>query len=111
LVARYADACNLPDVPDGGALIRHKLGVLARHCATEGRALDEIEKTVSTRLTPGDRADEFIAHAKELAALGMEHLIVLTRGAWIHDSLAVLASAVPAIADVMPADPILEPSS
>ena len=29
LVARYADACNLGDVPDGGATISRKLGVLA----------------------------------------------------------------------------------
>ena len=36
LVARYADACNLPDVADGGDLIRHKLAVLAEHCARRG---------------------------------------------------------------------------
>jgi F420-dependent oxidoreductase-like protein len=31
LVARYADACNLFDIPDGGRTIKHKLDVLARH--------------------------------------------------------------------------------
>src|SRR4051812_11117034 len=32
LVARYADACNLFDIPDGGATVRRKLEVLERHC-------------------------------------------------------------------------------
>jgi alkanesulfonate monooxygenase SsuD/methylene tetrahydromethanopterin reductase-like flavin-dependent oxidoreductase (luciferase family) len=32
LVARYADACNLFDIPDGGRTIKHKLEILARHC-------------------------------------------------------------------------------
>ena len=56
LVARYGDACNLPDIPDGGALIRHKLAVLAEHCEAEGRSFDQIDKTVSTRLQPGESA-------------------------------------------------------
>jgi len=30
LVARYADACNLFDIPDGGVTLRRKLDVLAR---------------------------------------------------------------------------------
>ncbi len=42
LVARYADACNLFDIPDGGQTIRHKLGVLAGHCAAVGRPFDDI---------------------------------------------------------------------
>jgi alkanesulfonate monooxygenase SsuD/methylene tetrahydromethanopterin reductase-like flavin-dependent oxidoreductase (luciferase family) len=55
LVARYADACNLFDIPDGGATVRRKLDVLARHCEELGRPYEEIEKTVSTRLEPGSR--------------------------------------------------------
>src|SRR6478672_695006 len=51
LVARYADACNLPDIPDGGATIRHKLAVLAAHCRAEGRPFERIAKTVTTRLS------------------------------------------------------------
>ena len=30
LVARYTDACNLFDIPDGGVTLRHKLDVLAK---------------------------------------------------------------------------------
>ena len=37
LVAEHADACNLFDIPDGGATVRHKLRVLAGHCAAVGR--------------------------------------------------------------------------
>jgi alkanesulfonate monooxygenase SsuD/methylene tetrahydromethanopterin reductase-like flavin-dependent oxidoreductase (luciferase family) len=100
LVARYADACNLPDVGDGGELIRHKLAVLADHCTAEQRPLEDIEKTVSTRLEPGEAAGLFVERAAALAALGLDHLVVLTRGPWTPDSLAVLVSAVPEIAEL-----------
>ena len=50
LVARYADACNLFDIPDGGKTIRHKLDVLARHCDEVGRPFDDVERTVCTRM-------------------------------------------------------------
>ena len=42
LVAQYADACNVFDIPDGGQTVRHKLAVLARHCAELGRPYGEI---------------------------------------------------------------------
>src|ERR1700722_19908232 len=42
LVARYAQACNLFPGPD----LARKLDVLRRHCEAEGRAFDEIEKSV-----------------------------------------------------------------
>jgi len=38
LVARYADACNLFDIPDGGKTVTRKLAVLARQCEKLGRA-------------------------------------------------------------------------
>ena len=37
LVAEYGDACNLFDMPDGGATMRRQLDVLDRHCADVGR--------------------------------------------------------------------------
>ena len=43
LVAQYADACNLFDIPDGGRTVTHKLAVLAQHCADLGRPYDQIE--------------------------------------------------------------------
>jgi F420-dependent oxidoreductase-like protein len=91
LVARYADACNLFDIPDGGETIRRKLAVLARHCEDAGRPFDEIEKTVSTRFTPGDD-DAFVEHCAELAELGIEHLVVITDGPWTPEAVQQLAS-------------------
>jgi F420-dependent oxidoreductase-like protein len=60
LVARYADACNLFDIPDGGRTVTRKLAVLARHCADLGRPYDQIEKTLSTRLEPSESSEAFV---------------------------------------------------
>jgi F420-dependent oxidoreductase-like protein len=93
LVARYGDACNLHDIPDGGVTVRHKLGVLARHCDAIGRPYGEIEKTVSTRLEPGESARSFAARCAKLAALGIEHAVVITPGPWTEAAVATLAAA------------------
>ncbi|MCR6482364.1 TIGR03560 family F420-dependent LLM class oxidoreductase [Amycolatopsis sp. OK19-0408] len=82
LVARYADACNVFDVPDGGKTVRHKLAVLARHCEEIGRPYAEIEKTISTRLAPGEPAGEFARRCAEFAEWGIEHAVVITAGPW-----------------------------
>jgi F420-dependent oxidoreductase-like protein len=95
LVAQYADACNVFDIPDGGQTIRHKLDVLAGHCADVGRPYDQIEKTLSTRLDPGESSDEFVQRARAAAMLGIEHLVVITSGAWPAEALATLAAAIP----------------
>jgi alkanesulfonate monooxygenase SsuD/methylene tetrahydromethanopterin reductase-like flavin-dependent oxidoreductase (luciferase family) len=105
LVARYADACNLPDVGDGGEFVRHKLAVLAEHCTAEGRPFEAVEKTVSTRLEPGEPAAAFVERAGALTDLGLDHLVVLTRGAWTAEALTVLARAIPDITDIPPAAP------
>jgi hypothetical protein len=53
LVARYADACNLFDIPDGGHTVRHKLEALRRACRSVGRNPQEIEVTLSPALSCG----------------------------------------------------------
>ncbi len=73
LVARYADACNLPPGPD----LARKLDVLRRHCEAEGRDYDAIEKTVPFRFdvgADGDRAkvEALIAQLRGLAAAGIQ---------------------------------------
>jgi F420-dependent oxidoreductase-like protein len=93
LVARYADACNLFDIPDGGATIRHKLAVLGEHCEAAGRPYGEIEKTVSTRLEPGETAAAFAERCGGLAELGIEHAVVITGEPWSDEQIAVLAAA------------------
>jgi F420-dependent oxidoreductase-like protein len=93
LAARYADACNVFDIPDGGATIRHKLDVLARHCAELGRHYDEIEKTVSTRLEPRESPTGFADRCARLAAFGIQHAVVLASAPWTEDAIDVLAGA------------------
>lgn len=82
LVARYADACNVFDIPDGGKTVRHKLAVLARHCEEAGRPYGDIEKTISTRLAPGESADSFARRCEEFAGWGIDHAVVITAGPW-----------------------------
>jgi F420-dependent oxidoreductase-like protein len=103
LVAQYADACNLFDIPDGGRTVRHKLEVLARHCTDVGRPYKAIEKTLSTRLEAGESSEEFVRRGAAAAALGIEHLVVITAGPWRAEALATLAAAIPALGEVHPA--------
>lgn len=100
LVARYADACNLFDVPDGGHTIRQKLAVLARHCAEAGRPYEAIEKTLSTRLEIGEPAGSFVERCAAAGELGIAHMVVVRSRPWDADALAVLADAVPAVRDI-----------
>jgi alkanesulfonate monooxygenase SsuD/methylene tetrahydromethanopterin reductase-like flavin-dependent oxidoreductase (luciferase family) len=93
LVARYADACNLFDIPDGGRTVRRKLDVLAAHCERAGRPYGEIEKTISTRLDPDAGPAAFADHCAELAALGIDHATVITNGPWTPDKIAMLTGA------------------
>jgi F420-dependent oxidoreductase-like protein len=94
LVARYADACNLFDIPDGGRTVRHKLEVLARHCQEAGRPYEAVEKTLSTRLEAGEPAEDFVTRCRAAAALGIEHMVVITPGPWTTAALGTLADAI-----------------
>jgi F420-dependent oxidoreductase-like protein len=94
LVAQYGDACNLFDLPDGGATIRHKLAVLQEHCTRAGRPFEDIEATVSTALAPGESAGSFTDRCAAIAARGIGHVVVITRGQpWTPESLEVVAAA------------------
>ncbi len=75
LVAQYADACNLFAFIGRDAL-RHKLDVLKRHCDDVGRPYEAIEKSVlgTVRLDKQSPAD-VVAKCRELAALGIQHVI------------------------------------
>jgi F420-dependent oxidoreductase-like protein len=102
LVARYADACNLFDIPDGGRTVKHKLEVLARRCDEVGRPYDQIEKTLSTRLHPGEPSEAFAARCAAAAELGIEHVVVLTPGPWTAEALTTLGAAIPVLREVGP---------
>jgi F420-dependent oxidoreductase-like protein len=94
LVAEYGDACNLFDVPDGGVAIRRQLGVLDRHCADVGRPPEEVERTVTTALEPGESLNVLAERCGALAGLGVQHVVVIARGRPFTDhDLVTVASA------------------
>jgi F420-dependent oxidoreductase-like protein len=101
MVARYADACHLLDLPgtDYGHDLRHKLDVLRAHCAAAGRDYAEIEKTVGTGFDFGDDPakglEGLLGHLRELAGLGVDHVMLSPRGLWTEQNLAAVASILP----------------
>jgi alkanesulfonate monooxygenase SsuD/methylene tetrahydromethanopterin reductase-like flavin-dependent oxidoreductase (luciferase family) len=99
LVATYADACNLFDIPDGGVTLRHKLDVLRRHCEDVGRDVTSIATTVSTRLEPDESADDFARRCARLHQWGLGHAVVITPGPWTSERVATLTRAAALVAD------------
>jgi alkanesulfonate monooxygenase SsuD/methylene tetrahydromethanopterin reductase-like flavin-dependent oxidoreductase (luciferase family) len=97
LVARYADACTLLDVPGGGATLRRKLDILAVHCRKVGRPVGDIDTSVSTGLRPEESVDELVAHCRHFAGLGIGHVVLVPAGPWTERSLRSLAAALPVI--------------
>ncbi len=101
MVARYADACSLFDLPGSEFAdnIAHKLDVLRGHCAAEGRDYDEIEKTIASTFDPGDdpkaELPGLLDHLRELAALGIGHVLLSPRQPWDEAILDAVASIVP----------------
>ena len=94
LVARYGDACNLFDIPDGGETLQRKLDVLARACDGVGRDRDEIEITLSSRLARDETAEAFTDRCGQLAQRGIQHIVLVTTGPWRQDELDVILDAV-----------------
>lgn len=92
IVARYADACNLFDLPDGGRTVRHKLDVLSRHCDDVGRRRDDIATTVSTRFEPSE-PDRFADRCHALAEAGADHVVAIRTGPWTVGDVASLGRA------------------
>ena len=77
LVAKYADACNL-FAGMGADVVRNKLEILRQHCDSIGRDYADIEKTVlsTAYLAPGKMsADDVIKQCRDLAAVGVQHVI------------------------------------
>ena len=98
LVAQYADACNLFDIPDGGKTIRRKLEVLRRHCDDVGRPFDEIEKTLSTRLGADESTEAFAERCAALTDVGINHLVLHAAGEWTGDAVDQLSEHILAVA-------------
>lgn len=92
LVAAYADACNLFDIPDGGATLRHKLEVLGEHCLKAGRDPADVEKTIGTRWDPAWTAEQLTDHLASLSNLGLNHAVLLRAGPWLASGIEALAA-------------------
>jgi F420-dependent oxidoreductase-like protein len=99
LVARYADACNLFDLPGSGYAdnLARKLDVLRGHCADLGRDYDSIEKTVASHVDLDGDHTEFLSHMRDLARLGLDHVLLSPPGPWTPERLATLAELLPEI--------------
>ncbi|GAB3042967.1 LLM class F420-dependent oxidoreductase [Parafrigoribacterium mesophilum] len=100
LVARYAQAANLFDIPDGGQTIARKIAVLEQHCHEVGRDPNEIERTLSTRQGPDQSVADFVEHCRDVAQLGIDHVILHSGPAWSPESVRDCAAIVDALADV-----------
>jgi len=96
LVARYADMCNLFDLPGTGFAddLKHKLDVLRSHCDDAARNYSAIEKTVSSLIDPDEDQAGILAHLAELADLGIDHAIVSPRRSWDEATLDWAAAIV-----------------
>jgi F420-dependent oxidoreductase-like protein len=95
LVARYADACNIPGA--NAEVAAHKLDVLRRHCNDAGRDYASIRKTAmygGTTFRDGD-LDGFAKEMAGYASLGVETIVVSAPGAepvqWIEERAAPAA--------------------
>jgi F420-dependent oxidoreductase-like protein len=98
LVARYAQACNLFPGPD----LAHKLDVLRAHCASEGRAYDEILKTCYFSFDVGEKGErtaQLVDELGGLAELGFQAAIGGVARVWEVTPLEIIGSEViPAVA-------------
>jgi F420-dependent oxidoreductase-like protein len=100
LVATYADACNLfATSPDN---VRHKLDVLAGHCAAVDRDPSEIQVTVlAVRSDPFGDPDGFLRAMERYAALGVELVEVMPHGPDpVADVERVCEQVVPRLAEI-----------
>ena len=102
LVARYGDACNLFELGGLDAL-RHKLAVLAGHCAAEGRPYAEIQKTTFGLVGETESAGQLVERFGRLAEAGVDLAIVELPDQGRGGSLERLAEAVAAASRLVPA--------
>jgi F420-dependent oxidoreductase-like protein len=103
LVARYADACNIPPSPD----VPRKLDLLRRLCDEAGRDYDAIEKTAPFGFDVGEdgsKAAEVVEQLRWLSGMGIETVIGWVVGVDRITPLSVMArEVIPAAAELRPA--------
>ena len=100
LVARYADACNIPPSPE----IPRQLDLLRRLCDEAGRDYDAIEKTAPFGFDVGEdgsKAGEVVNQLRWLSSLGIETVIGWVVGVDRIDPIEVMGrEVIPAVADL-----------
>lgn len=94
LVASHADACNLFDIPDDGATVKHKLGVLDQLCRQVGRDRSEIEATLSARLEQSETAAHLVARCRVFETWGIDHVVLVSTGPWEVGQVETVGAAV-----------------
>jgi alkanesulfonate monooxygenase SsuD/methylene tetrahydromethanopterin reductase-like flavin-dependent oxidoreductase (luciferase family) len=102
LVARYGDACNLFEI-SGLEALRHKLEVLRRHCAAEGRPYQEIQKTIFGQVEETESAEQLVERFGRLAGEGFDLAIVELPDQGRGRSLERLAEVLPTVSRLVPA--------
>lgn len=93
LVARYADACNLFDIPDDGATIKRKLAVLARRCEEAGGRSTPSRRRSAPNSCRTSRRRGLARRLERLTTWGFEHTVVITSGPWTENAVKQLAAA------------------
>jgi F420-dependent oxidoreductase-like protein len=100
LVARYADACSLRPGPQ----VPKKLGVLRRHCETESRDFDSIEKTCAFAFDVGqngEKVGELIGGLHRLSRMGIETVIGMVPSVDRISPLEIIGrQVIPAVAEL-----------
>ena len=100
LVARYADACNLPPSPE----IPRQLELLRHLCEQEGRDYRAIEKTVPFRFdigANGSKVGELIGQLRWLASMGIQTVFGLVPDVDRISPLELIGrEVIPAVADL-----------
>ena len=108
LVAQYADACNLFDVQNSQFRdnLTRKLDVLRGHCNLLGRDFAAIEKTVTSRFDLGEDSKAgtaaLLAHLRELAAVGIDHVLASPGSSWDEATFEAIASILPEVHAIEP---------
>ena len=82
-----------PRAPKGRTRVAVLMERVAGTCEKVGRAYEDIEKTLSTRMQPGESPDAFARRCSEIAALGIGHIVVIVAGPCTDDAVASVAAA------------------
>jgi F420-dependent oxidoreductase-like protein len=108
LVAQYADACNIFEMPLD--VIAHKLEVLRGHCEALGRPYDAIERTTLGALALSrdgrdgtQTVDEAVERFAALAAIGIDHAIVNMPRVQDEASFELVPELIARLTEIVPA--------